>query len=313
MCSLKRDEYELQEIADILGKHPSSIGREIDKNSVDGIYDATKAHHKAMVRRLESKRQSMKIIDNNELRDYIEFHLKEDKWTPEEISGRIKNHDKLFDENGKQVTISFVSIYKFLYSSHGQYYCQFLRYKRYQKKPRKASAKPAFTFIPNRISIHKRPEVAKKFGHLEGDTLGKIKTDKEVVTGIREKLSRFIMLEKVPQLKYSVDGFKQSLEPYHNIFKSLTLDNGVENNRYQELGIDTYYCDPYSSWQKGGIENDFQRLRRFIPKGDTLDNHSHEDIVIYTDLMNNTPRKCLNWNTPKEVFERLYVQQISKI
>ena len=298
--------YEQKDIADVLGKHSSSIGREIKNNSVNGKYDANKAHHKAQVKRLKSKYQCMKIEKNDELKEYIQKHLEDDKWTPEEIVGRLGNHDKIFDEKtGEQITISFPIIYKWLYSSFGQHYCQFLKSKRYKVRKQTGKTKNKFCNLPNRKSIHERPEVAKKFGHLEGDVLGSIKTDTEVVAGLREKLSRFIMIVKVPRLKHTVDGFKKVLKPHHKIFKTLTLDNGVENNRYEELDIDTYFCDPYSSWQKGGIENDFQRLRRFIPKKDTLDNHSHENITYYAKIMNNTPRKCLNWNTPKEVFNEL--------
>ena len=306
LAILLKKGYDQKDIADVLGKHSSSIGREIKNNSVNGEYDPNKANHKAYVKRLKSKYQCMKIEKNNELRQYIQKHLDEDKWTPEEIAGRLKNKDKLFNEaTGEQITISFPVIYKWTYSSFGQYYCQFLKTKRHKRKKQTGKAKNKFCNLPNRVSVHERPVVAHKFGHLEGDVLGSIKSDTEVVAGIREKLSRFIMIVKVPRLKYAVDGFKEILKPHHKIFKTLTLDNGVENNRYEELDIDTYFCDPYSSWQKGGIENDFQRLRRFIPKKDTLDNHSNEDIAQYAELMNNTPRKCLNWNTPKEVFNEL--------
>ena len=93
------------------------------------------------------------------------------------------------------------------------------------------------------------------------------------------------------------------LNPHHDTFKSLTLDNGVENVRYEELNIDTYFCHPYSSWEKGAIENCFKRLRRFIPKKASLKDYSREDIIHFAKIMNDTPRKCLNWKTPKEVFE----------
>ena len=104
-------------------------------------------------------------------------------------------------------------------------------------------------------------------------------------------------------LKYSMDGFKMFLNPRHDIFKSLTLDNGVENVRYEELDVDTYFCHPYSSWEKGGMENDFKRLRRWIPKKASLLNYTDKQIYAIMEKMNNTPRKCLNWKTPREVFE----------
>ena len=100
--------------------------------------------------------------------------------------------------------------------------------------------------------------------------------------------------------------------PYQNIAESLTLDNGIENVRYEELGIKTFFCHPYSSWEKATMENSFGRLRRFIPKGTSLRDYDDEDIKRFAELMNNTPRKCLNYRTPKEVFEeQLILKKLS--
>ena len=174
------------------------------------------------------------------------------------------------------------------------------------KKRRKKGGKVKRQLIPNRISIEERPEQINErieFGHWEGDALGRIKTDAEAVIGLSERMSRFILVDKIPRLKYTINGFKMLLNPHRSTFRSLTLDNGVENVRYEELNIDTYFCHPYSSWEKGGIENLFKRLRRFIPKKASLKDYSREDIIRFAEIMNNTPRKCLSWKTPKEVFE----------
>lgn len=159
--------------------------------------------------------------------------------------------------------------------------------------------------IPNRISISQRPEKINnlsEFGHLEGDTLGKPKRHPHTLVGIVERISRKVFFNKVYRLKYSISGFNKLLNPHRKIFKSLTLDNGRENIRHQELGIKTYFCHPYSSWEKGSIENSFKRLRRFIPKGTPIENYTTKQIKHFADIMNNTPRKCLNWKTPNEVF-----------
>jgi len=109
-----------------------------------------------------------------------------------------------------------------------------------------------------------------------------------------------------------MDGFKNQLGPYRRIADTLTLDNGVENVRYEELGINTYFCRTYCSCDKATIENSWGRLRRFIPKGASLKDYSHDDIKRFADLMNNTPRKCLNYRTPKEVFdEQLKLKKLS--
>jgi len=270
---------------------------------------------KALVKRTGSKYQCMKIITRSELVDYVNFHLKINHWTPEEIAGRW-NKEQYSDFRGRPIIISAPSIYKYLHSVYGQKYCQYLCSRRYIKKRRKPGKKAKKQLIPNRISIELRPGVVlgrTEFGHFEGDTLGRIKVDAEVIAGLSERMSRYILIRKMPGLKHAMDGFKKMLNPYHNLVKSLTLDNGVENIKWEKLSIDTYFCHPYSSWEKGGMENLFKRLRRFIPKKASLKNYSEKDIIRFADIMNNTPRKCLNWKTPKEIFEEQSVLVNRKI
>lgn len=297
--------YSQEDIAGVLEKNRSSVNREINRNSVNGVYDPRKAQNKSLVKRSKSKYQCMKIVKHPELVDYTKTNLEDNHWTPEEIAGRWNNENHL-GKNGKKITVSAPSIYKYLYSNRGQSLCKYLCSKRYTKRRRKEGGKAKKQLIPNRTSIEDRPkEIALRveFGHWEGDTLGKIRADSETVVGLTEMMSRYILIDKVPMLKYSMDGFKMLLDPHHNTFKSLTLDNGVENVRYEELNVDTYFCHPYSSWEKGGIENLFGRLRRFIPKKASLRDYTREQIIGFAEIMNNTPRKCLDWKTPKEVFE----------
>lgn len=302
---LRKKGYSLRDIGDAIGKDHSSVSREISQNSVRGIYDPEKAHQKYKKKRRCSKYQGMKIRSHPELEKYIEVHLKNDHWTPDEISGRWNSENHL-DKNGKQITISAPIIYKYLYSSYGQHLCQYLPSQQYRKKKRKGK-KFKKEIIKNRVSIEERPEIIngrKRFGDWEGDTLGRIKTDQAAIAGLAERLSRKILLTKVCQLKYTIDGFKEKLNPYHNTFKnSLTLDNGVENVRYEELGMSTYFCHPYSSYEKGLIENSFGRLRRFIPKKSSIQNLTEQELQKIEDLMNDTPRKCLAYRTPNEVFK----------
>ena len=301
--------YSYREIGPEIGKSASAISREVKENSTNGVYNPVKAEYKARLKRRMSKYQGMKVAENPELEKYIAAHMQNDGWTPEEIAGRLKSGN-----NGKTV-VSAKGIYKFCYSSRGQYLCQYLPRQRY--KPQKRSAKRAKrSIIPNRKSIEERPAVVGmniQFGHFEGDTLGRIKTDNEAVVGARERISRKLFICKVPRLKYAMDGFKQMLNPYHNVVETMTLDNGVENPRYEELNIPTYFCHPYSSWEKGGIENDFMRLRRWIPKKTSLSNYTDKDIYDIMEKMNNTPRKCLNWKTPNEVWNELYALKTNSL
>ena len=294
--------YSYRDIGKSIGKSASAISREIKENSTKGIYDSVQAEYKARLKRRMSKYQGMKVAENPWLEKYIANHMKNDGWTPEEIAGRLKSN------NGNKTVISAKGIYKFCYSNHGQYLCRYLPHQRY--KPKKRSGKKRKkSIIPNRKSIDERPVIVDlniQFGHFEGDTLGRIKTDQEAVVGAREKISRKLFICKVPRLKYAMDGFKQMLNPYHKAIETMTLDNGVENPRYEELNIPTYFCHAYSSWEKGGIENDFMRLRRWIPKKASLSKYTDQDIYDIMEKMNNTPRKCLSWKTPNEVWNELY-------
>jgi len=290
--------YSHRDIAKAIGKNHSSVSREIRNNSTKGIYDPRKAQVKARVKRLYSKYQGMKVRDTVGLEEYISQKMRK-HWTPEQIAGRLKQ------EHGHTI-ISAKSIYEYLYSVYGQHLCQYLPYQ--QSRKRKGQTRKrgwAGGGIKNRVFIDDRPDIVNersRFGDFEADTLGAIKTDKEVITGMMERMSRYLLLKKVPRLKYAMDGFKKSLNPYQNVIKTLTMDNGFENARYRELNVDTYFCHPFSSWEKGSMENTFGRLRRFIPKKESIKGYSPENISAIMNIMNNTPRKCLDYRTPAEVF-----------
>lgn len=285
--------YPQRDIAKALNIHVSTVCREFKRNSIHSHseYDPRKADHKAYRRRKYSKFQGMKISSDSFLEDYIIRGL-ESGWTPEEISGRLKNFHSII--------LSFKSIYAWLSSVRGQQFARYLpskTWKRRRKKKTKAG------HIPNRISIDERPEIInkrKRIGDFEGDTMGKPKHTPQTLVAAVDRKSRYLVGKKVKALKFTIEGFKTIL-PSETL--SFTLDNGVENVRYEELKIDTYFCHPYSSWEKGTVENTFQRVRRFIPKKANLAHFSNKQIAIIIQRMNNTPRKCLDYRTPAEVFK----------
>lgn len=298
--------YSHREIADALGKDHSSVSREIKHHLTKGGYDPRMAGVKSRLKRRMSKYQGMKIADDPDLEIKVALGLMAN-WSPEEVAGRIA-----YLNNGEAV-ISAKSIYKFCYSKWGQYLCKYLPHKQYRPK-RRGVAKQARILIPNRISIDLRPRVVderKRFGDFEGDTLGRPKHENETFVGAVERRSLYLLGCKVARLKYSMDGLKSVLSPYQKIVQSVTLDNGVENIRHKELNVKTFFCDPYSSWQKPIIENTLGRLRRFIPKRASLANYTQEQISAIIEMMNNTPRKKLGYRTPKEVFNELYTTTIN--
>lgn len=299
--------YSFFEIGRVLKKSHSSVSREIKRNSVNGIYEPLKAQTKSKNRRRSAKYQSMKINQSPEFIEFLTEQLKE-SWTPEQIAGRWHyNHpDKKH--------FSFKAVYKYLYSSFGQHLCKYLPFRRYNPYKRQGKKQKQYP-VKNRVSIEQRPKIInerKRFGDFEGDVLGAPKTDTERLPALVERKSRKLFAVKVQQLKYAVDGFKLMLKPYRDILKSVTFDNGPENARHLELETKTYFCHPFSSWEKGQIENTLGRLRRFIKKRSSLTQYSDDDIARFVERMNNTPRKCLGFKTPNEVFNELLTKQRSK-
>lgn len=286
--------YSLRDIAKVLGKNPSSVSREVNHNKVNGVYDPEKANHKAYFRRYRAKRQCMKITTTLWLEDYIKEKLIA-RWTPEEIAGRLRT------ENNETAVISFKSIYAWLGTVYGQDFIKYLPYKKPYKRKKKTKGKRGL--IKNRVSIDDRPieiNQRKRLKDFEADVLGTTKQEATRLTGIVDRQARYIALKKVPRLKEALRAYDEMLKSLGAL--SVTMDNGPENARHEQLGIATFFCHPYSSWEKGTMENSFQRLRRFIPKKSRLSEYTDEQLSAIVDVMNNTPRKCLVYKTPFEVF-----------
>lgn len=299
---LKKKGYSNRVIARELGVSHTSIGRELQRNSMRKGYDARNAKLKARVRRKQSKYQGMRIQDRPELKTYIIKYL-EQHWTPEEIAGRLKEIDTDLPY------VSAKGIYKWLYSAWGQQYCPLLPKQRYRPKRRKGK-KAKREMIPNRIGIEQRPAEANtrsEYGHYETDTVvsGKKTGAKAALTLLHERKARFTKLRKIPNLKPTTNATALTKMGKTVFRKTITHDNGIENKNHeavaQALSIKTFFCNPYSSWEKGSIENTIGRIRRFIPKGADINDYSDEDIAAIEHWLNHTPRKCLGYKTPYEV------------
>lgn len=292
--------YSLREIGSALKRSPPSVSREIRRNSVNGEYDPHKAHHKAYVKRKYSKYQGMKVRACSELEQFIHEAMKR-HWSPECIAGRWRY------EHSEAITITPKGIYKYLYSQYGQSLCRYLRYQRYRRKKR-ISVKSPRQLIPNRVWIDERPNVVntrERYGDFEGDTMGVPRYTRETIAVVIERKSRYILAKKITRLKFTMPAFQTLLKPFPAT--TFTLDNGVENVRYQELGIPTYFCHPYSSWEKGSVEYAFKLMREYIPKKAAVMNYTEHNIAIIVESLNNRPRRCLGFRTPKEVFEEQFL------
>jgi transposase, IS30 family len=229
-------------------------------------------------------------------------------WSAEQISGRMK---LVFPDNF-DMRICPESIYSFAYSEEFKQKKLWEYFPRgYKKRKKKGGRRVHRSHIKHRISIHNRPKVIDKntqFGHFEGDSVEGRKSKGSSVHTEVERYSRMYFAVKVENLSSG-----QALKAQKKIFsqlpkgvvRSVTLDNGRENHlhyKLKRLAIDTYFCDPYSSWQRGSNEYHNGLLRRYFPKKTDFTNITQEEIDDCVREINNTPRKCLGYYTAYEVF-----------
>lgn len=295
-----------KEIAAILGVDPGTISREIARNrrkyrkkrhikNKNARYEAGVAHHKQYVRRKDAKYQGKKINDDPALRRYIVYRIKR-YWNPDEISGRMR-------KDGQPFYASKTAIYEWLRTVYGQRYVPYLYSGRYYPKKRKPPKKPK-TMIPDRISIHERPaSFAEEYGHFEADTFvsGRHTGSTAAVAVAIETKADYLLMEKIPGM--SPKGFASAVRGMADavVMKSATLDNGIENRDHARIGIPTFFCDPYSSWQKPHVENGIRLVRRFIKKGSDLSTVPETKIARIARILNRKPRRSLGYRTPHEV------------
>jgi len=296
---LKEKGHSNRDIAKMLERSPNTISLEINNNSVRGRYDPRKAQHKAYAKRKYSKYQGMKVVGDSQLRNYIEEGLEKD-WSPEEIAGRLKEVDRHIKYASRG------AIYKFVYSVYGRLLEQYLRYR---GKKRKRSKRVKVTQLENRVFIEKRPRiVAKKqrFGDWEGDFIVSNKTGKGVLIVLYERKAMYVIIKKITARSCAVvNRYIREMTGGFVCFNSLTIDNDISFRRHEELsgllGAPVYFCHPYHSWEKGGVENINKLIRQYIPKGSDISGYSDEYIREIETKLNHRPRKSLNYKTPLEV------------
>ena len=292
-------EYSLRNIARMLKRGPNTISREINQNSVNGVYDPLKADHKAYVKRKYSKYQGMKIVKDSQLKSYVEEKIKED-WSPEEVAGRLKKVDKHIKYASRG------AVYKFIYSVYGRPLEQHLRYK---GKRKKGGKREKVTQLKNRIFIEERPKiVAKKerFGDWEGDFIVSNKTGRGVLIVLYERKAMYVVIKRLMTRSCDiVNQYVKEMTGGFVCFNSLTIDNDISFRRHEELsellGAPIYFCHPYHSWEKGGVENINKLIRQYIPKGSDISRYSDRYIREIETKLNNRPRKSLGYKTPLEV------------
>lgn len=300
ISQMRQDGSSIRKIAATLDRSPSSIAREINRNlSPSFKYQPLYAQQLYKSRRWKGSKLLRKPLLQEKILSFLKLG-----WSPEQIAGFLNK------KQGKTI-ISYESIYRFIYA-------QIKRTKDYSWRhllPRAKSKRgyrgrkggPAHLTIKERFSIHERPpHTREEPGHWEADLMSFSSYQQHLLV-LHERHSRLTCLFLQPNKVAS-----QVAKKISNLFihlpkplrKTICFDNGTEFAHHYKLkpNIQTFFCDPYSPWQKGSVENTIGRFRRFLPRKTNLDELATIDIHMYAQLYNHTPRKCLGYSTPAEVF-----------
>ncbi len=298
----------LRWIAASLGRAPSTVSREINRNGGRRQYRACKADQAAWDRAHRPK--TCKLAENPALARIVAEKLQLE-WSPDQIAGWLKSTYP-DDENDQ---VSHETIYKTLFvQARGalkKELIQHLREPRAMRRSRHHTQKTKdHGRITNTVSIRERPaEVEDRAvpGHWEGDLL--CGSNNSQIATLVERQTRLVMLARVPSkdTKTVIDALiKQAHKLPRELYKSLTWDRGKEMADHERFSLDTdikvYFCDPQSPWQRGSNENTNGLLRQYFPKGMDLSNVHQNRLNAVARRLNERPRKTLEYRTPAERF-----------
>ena len=276
-------------IAKIIGFSATTIKNELKRNSIKGVYRAVIANNLYLSRRKSNHNNLTKEVTS------LIISLLKKELSPELICGRLKAEGI--------VDISFKAIYNFIAKNSMKHYL-FFKGPRYKYKKEGGSKQGKIT---DRANISERPKAANERAelyHFEGDTVVG-KDHKGAILTMVDRFSRYTILAKSEDRTAS--SIKKLLCKASNSNKILTatFDNGKEFAKHKELklktGIEVYFADPYSPWQRGTNENMNRYVRKFIPKGTDLSKISDRYVRELQNALDNRPIKCLNYLTSNEV------------
>ena len=298
----------LRAIATRLGRSPSTISREIQRNGGYAAYRANKAEKAAWERALRPK--PCKLASRPALVRVISRKLQLE-WSPDQIAGWLRQrypHDERYH-------VSHETIYKSLFiQARGvlkKELLAHLRTERTVRRPRQITLKgKGLGQIPEAVSISQRPASVEDRavpGHWEGDLIAG--SNGSHIATLVERQTRYVMLAKVDGKDTAtvVEALiKQARKLPSELYKSLTWDRGSEMKGHQKFTLATdvqvYFCDPKSPWQRGSNENTNRLLRQYFPKGTDLSVHSQAELNRVARRLNERPRKTLNYETPADRF-----------
>lgn len=306
----------LRSIARLLGRHVSTVSRELARNEVQVAtdvrvrYDAKTAGMAYRMRRGRSVRPC-KLLEGSWLHEHVRDRLIVDRWSPQQIAARLRT----MHPNDPARQVSHETIYAAIYAhprgSLKKAMVEALR----QEKPRRGRRRTtaaAGGFVPEALRIVHRPEAIaerKLPGHWEGDLI-KGAFNRSCVGTLVERKTRFVVLCRMDgcTAQDALEGFARQMKKLPAFLReSLTYDRGSELACHTELSkrlnIDIWFADPHAPWQRGSNENTNGLLRQFMPKGLDLSDVSQEELNHVAKLLNGGPRQTLGWKTPAEMMD----------
>lgn len=304
LYALGREGYSMRECARRLGVDPSTISRELERNSTDvaggTVYLPDRAQNIYKGRR--KKCHPHVKMDDPVFRKSMMLYIQKG-WSPEIIAGRLEREQK------KKV-ISYETLYTFIYESEigkrDKLYEYLPRGKK--KRSKKHGRKAQQSRLEGRVFIEARSHAANErseIGHWESDSL--LCKWREAVNVLAERMSRAVRITKLAGKDAAATTYAVTSRLKHEIVKSITEDNGPENTEHRKLGktlkADIFFCHPYHSWEKGTVENRNGVIRRYLPRSTDLSQWTQEELDEIAEGINNTPMKCLDYQTPNEVLQ----------
>lgn len=304
IAGLQAQGRSIRQIATALDRAPSSIARELKRNRGRSVgYQPIYAQEQCRARRWTGS----KLERNTALRERVLSWLALGA-SPEAVAGRLER------EHGRKL-ISHETIYRFIYAqiarTNNYDWRHYLPRRKSKRGYRGGRGGSPAKLMAHRRSLSERPPAAddrKTTGHWEGDLMLFGRTRGPAILTMHERHSRLLLALRTPNKEADsiarlMIGLFASLPPHCR--QTITFDNDTAfayHYRLHTLGIQTFFCDPHAPWQKGGVENAIGRMRRALPRKTDLAAISDPEFLRLISAYNNTPRKCLDFLTPAEVF-----------
>jgi transposase, IS30 family len=284
---LRTEGKSIRYIAGVLGRSPNTISYELKNNQVKDVYTGKKAQHKSYVKRYYSKRDCLKIVSDKDMINFVHSHIGEEGWSPERMAGRLTLEGK---------HVSAKAIYKYIYSRCLEKHLFWTKNRSKSKKGKRARY-----LTDKRKLIDNRGDIA-GLNHFEIDFVVSSHNSSCLLV-IVDKVSRKVIIERLQDRKYIT--IENILKKHCFKAKSITTDNDISFTNWMELEsvlqTQFYFTHPYSSWEKGLVENTNRWIRIYLPKKTDFKIVTDEFVKEIEHSLNNVPRQILGFKTANEV------------